>query len=205
MFVQRNGVPLLPSVTYARRDRVVFGTAARLNPHKRLELLLSALRLALPRLPACELVIAGDAEPGGENYAEELRATARDLPVRWLGEVTDVPAWLGGLDVFVMISEPAGCPNASLEALSAGLPVVITDHGGAAEQVVDRVTGRLLGREDVPALADALVELAADPALREQWGRAGRQRIATEFSLTRMADGYERLLGLKCGAPPRTA
>lgn len=205
VFVQRNGVPLLPSVTYARRDRVVFGTAARLNPHKRLELLLSALRLALPRLPACELVIAGAVEPGGENYADELQAAARDLPVRWLGDVTDVPAWLGELDVFVMISEPAGCPNASLEALSVGLPVVVTDHGGAAEQVVDRVTGRLVGREDVSALAEALVELALDPALREQWGRAGRQRIATEFSLTQMADGYERLLGLKRGAPSRTA
>ena len=57
-----------------------------------------------------------------------------------------------------MISEPAGCPNASLEALAAGVPVVATDVGGASEQIVDGVTGRLVARRDAAALAEAIVE-----------------------------------------------
>ena len=137
--------------------------------------------------------MAGEAEPGSEAHAEVLRQSARDLPVRFVGEVTDVPSFLATLDIFVMISEPAGCPNASLEAMSAGLPVIATDHGGASEQVVDQVTGRLVAREDITGLAQAMKELAHDDNRRRQWGAAGRQRVDAEFSLARMADNYERL------------
>ena len=197
--VQPNGVPLL-SVTRQPVPAVVrFGTAARLHPHKRLELLLTAFRAARSRMPPGELVIAGAAESDGDAYAAELRASTRDLPVVWLGEVAAVTHWLGRLDVFVVIAEPAGCPNASLEAMSAGLPVIATDHGGMAEQVVDRVTGRLVGREDVAGLADAMVEMALHPERRAAWGEAGRARIESEFSLRQMADGYERILGLSVG------
>lgn len=194
--VIRNGVPLLPMVRNTRRDKLVFGTAARLHPHKRLDLLLAAFRLAYPNLPPCELVIAGETESDTESHLSELRALAKDLPIRFLGGVLDVPRFLSSLDVFVMISEPAGCPNASLEAMSAGLPVLATDHGGAKEQVIDQVTGRLVGREDVSALARAMVQAAGAPELRAQWGRAGRERIESEFSVQRMVDAYERVLGL---------
>ena len=60
---------------------------------------------------------------------------AAGLPVKLLGELDDPRPFYRDLDLFVMISEPAGCPNASLEAMAAGLPVVATDVGGAAEQV----------------------------------------------------------------------
>jgi glycosyltransferase involved in cell wall biosynthesis len=92
-----------------------------------------------------------------------------------------------------MIAEPAGCPNASLEAMGAGLPVVSTDVGGAGEQVVDGVTGRLVPRGDDGALADALVELASDDALRRRLGEAGRARAEERFSLRRMVDDYRRV------------
>lgn len=193
--VIRNGVPLFPAKVHATRERIVFGTTARLHPHKRLDLLLAAFRQALPHLPATELLVAGEAEVGGEAHAETLRQSAHDLPVRFVGEVTDVPSFLATLDIFVMISEPAGCPNASLEAMSAGLPVIATDHGGASEQVVDQVTGRLVAREDIAGLALAMEELAHDDNRRRQWGAAGRQRVDAEFSLARMADNYERLAG----------
>lgn len=199
--VIRNGVPLLPAKVHAARERIVLGTTARLHAHKRLDLLLAAFRRALPHLPATELLVAGEAEPGGEAHAEALRQSARDLPVRFVGEVTDVPSFLATLDVFVMISEPAGCPNASLEAMSAGLPVIATDHGGASEQVLDQVTGRLVAREDIAGLAHAMEELAHDDNRRRQWGAAGRQRVHDEFSLARMADNYERLVRVVETAP----
>ena len=101
--------------------------------------------------------------------------------------------FLAGLDLFAMISEPAGCPNASLEAMAAGLPVVATDFGGAAEQVIDGVTGRLVPPRDAAALAAALTDLAADPNRRRECGAAGRARAEALFDLRRMVADYRRV------------
>jgi glycosyltransferase involved in cell wall biosynthesis len=190
-----NGVPILDGRP-ARRDRsgpVILGTAARLSPQKNLEALLAALRRAAPRMPPHLLRIAGTAERGGEAYAAGLRAQAEGLAVEWAGELEGTEGFLAGLDAFVMISEPAGCPNASLEAMAAALPVVATDVGGASEQVVDGVTGRLVPRRDEEALAAAIVEVASDAVLRRRMGEAGRARVEARFSLARMVADYRRV------------
>jgi glycosyltransferase involved in cell wall biosynthesis len=93
-----------------------------------------------------------------------------------------------------MISEPGGCPNASLEAMAAGLPIVATDHGGAAEQVIHGVNGFLIVRGDSEAFADSLVMLANDAPMRARMGAASRERAASVFSLERMLDSYSSLL-----------
>ena len=194
--VIRNGVPL-PSVAPRRTGgALVIGTAARLSPDKRLNELLAAVRLAHPRLPRYRLRIAGGVERGQDAHAAELRRLARGLPVEWCGELKDTSAFLAGLDIFAMISEPAGCPNASLEAMAAGLPVVATDHGGAGEQVLDGITGRLVPRGDASAFAAALLALAGDAELRARFGGAGSERIRAEFSIERMIDEYAALCGV---------
>jgi glycosyltransferase involved in cell wall biosynthesis len=172
---------------------VIFGTAARISPDKRLEDLLAAFQIAHASLPAYELHVAGRIENGVAAYARTLREEARGLPVSWRGELAGTAGFLEELDVFVMISEPAGCPNASLEALAAGLPVIATDVGGAREQVIDGVTGLLTPRRDAAALARALVKLAHDAEARVRFGVAGRERVGVGFSLERMADEYAAL------------
>jgi len=172
---------------------LVFGTAARINPRKRLEDLLEAFRVANGRLPTYTLKIAGGVERGCEDYAARLRAASDGLPVEWIGEMSDLRAFHRQLDAFVMVSEPAGCPNASLEAMAAGLTVIATDTGGASEQVIDGRTGRLVPSRDPQALAAALVELAAQPGLLRQMGRAGRDLIRDRFSLERMIADYRRI------------
>jgi glycosyltransferase involved in cell wall biosynthesis len=189
-----NGVPVSSRpLRQSANGHLVIGTAARISPQRRLEDLLAAVSLAHSRLPPYALQIAGAAETGAENYAEELRRAAHGLPVDWLGEVTDVARFLNGLDLFAQVSEPAGCPNASLEALAAGLPIVATDVGGAAEQIVDGVTGRLVPRRDPAALADALIQLAHDAALRERFAQSGYEHAQRHFSLDRMVADYRRV------------
>jgi glycosyltransferase involved in cell wall biosynthesis len=173
--------------------RFIFGTAARISPRKRLEDLLEAFRFANGRLPAYTLKIAGGVESGSEDYAARLRALSDGLPVEWIGEVSDLRTFHRQLDAFVMVSEPAGCPNASLEAMAAGLAVIATDAGGASEQVLDGRTGRLVPGRDPQALAAALVELAAQPGLRRQMGRTGRDLIRDRFSVERMIADYRRI------------
>jgi glycosyltransferase involved in cell wall biosynthesis len=190
-----NGVELPPLTVRPARPgpALVFGTAVRISPQKRLDELLAAFRLAVPDLPGAVLKIAGGVETGAEAHAESLRRLAAGLPVEWLGEAQDVGALHAACDVFVMISDPAGCPNASLEALAAGLPVIATDVGGAAEQVLNGVTGLLVPARDVPALARALIAIAADPGRRQAMGHAAREHIRRHFTLERMTADYGAL------------
>jgi len=188
-----NGVELPPPRQPHHHPCPVIGTAARLNPQKKLEDLLAAFRLVHEAMPEVVLRIAGGEERGFEAYAASLRASVHDLPVEWLGDVQDIAAFHAGLDVFAMISEPSGCPNASLEAMAAGLPVVATAVGGAADQVVDGITGSLTPRGDAAAMSSALLHLLRDGPLRQHFGEAARQRIRKHFSMEQMVESYRAL------------
>jgi glycosyltransferase involved in cell wall biosynthesis len=190
-----NGVPMAEGPAPARGPgaRLVIGTSARLDPRKHLDRLLRALRLVHDRLPPYVLRIAGGVERGFEGHEAELRALASGLNVEFAGELGDAGEFLRSLDLFVLVAEPAGCPNASLEAMAEGLPVVATDAGGMPEQVEDGVTGRLVGREDEGALAEALLQLAEDPPRRRSMGEAGRKRVKTRFSMAAMIECYARV------------
>ena len=194
--VIRNGVALdeTPHIIQ-RQGPLVLGTAARLSPDKRLGDLLDAIRLAAPHMPPFTLRFAGGLERGFESHAAALRAHARGLPVEWCGELPDTRDFLAGLDIFVMISEPSGCPNASLEAMAAGIPVIATDAGGAAEQIENGTNGILVRARNPTALADAIARLAHDPVCREAFARAGRERIREHFSVGRMIDSYAEVCG----------
>ena len=100
-----------------------------------------------------------------------------------------------GLQTSVFIPEQRqveGIPNAILEEMAMALPVVATRHGGIPEAVHHERTGLLVEEHDSAGLARALARLAADPALRERLGRAGRALVATEFNIERQC---ERLAG----------
>lgn len=183
-----------PDASCARGDRVVIGTLARLGVDKKLEQLVDAVAHACERglFGSCELRVAGGVETRDDAYVEALRERSRGLPITWVGE-RDSATFLSELDLFAMISEPSGCPNASLEAMAAGLAVVATDVGGARDQVLHGETGLLVPRADSAALGEAMVELARDPARRAAMGRAARARALEKFDVRRMASDYARI------------
>jgi hypothetical protein len=196
-----NGVPLGPAPASraggGNTDHpLVMGTSARISPQKKLDELVDALHVARDRLPPFVLRVAGAPERGAHAHAEELRARANGLPIEWVGERTDVRAFLDELDLFLMISEPAGCPNASLEAMAAGLPIVATSVGGAADQIAHGENGLLAPPAAPSALADAIVEAASDRARLREWGRESRRRAESHFDVARMVADYKRLLDL---------
>jgi glycosyltransferase involved in cell wall biosynthesis len=201
-----NGV-VIPeqSANLEPKEKLVIGTAARISPQKRLEDLIEAFRLVQKKLPECELQIAGGVEQGSENYYDCLRRQSSGLPVQWLGEQEDVGPFLQQLDLFAMISEPAGCPNASLEAMAVGLPIVATDFGGANAQVIDQWNGLLVPNRDPEAFGQAMVKLASSLTLRKKYGWASRQRAIELFSIERMAIDYLRLMQLEPCLPVNDA
>jgi alpha-maltose-1-phosphate synthase len=104
---------------------------------------------------------------------------------------------LAEADVLAFPSTIDQAPNAVLEAMAAGLPVVAVPVAGVAEMVVDGVSGRHVPPHDVDALGRALVELVDDPELRSRWGAAGRARFEAIYDI----DGtVPRLLDVLDGA-----
>lgn len=172
----------------------VIGTLARLGVDKKIEQLIDAVKHAQQRglFDRCELRIAGAAETGDEAYEDALRARAEGLPITFVGEQAATP-FLAQLDLFAMVSEPSGCPNASIEAMAAGLAVVATDAGGARDQIVHGETGLLVPRGDAAALGEAIAELAHDQARREAFGRAAHERAKARYDVQRMARDYARI------------
>ncbi len=78
-----------------------------------------------------------------------------------------------------------GIPNVLLEAMAMEIPVVSTDISGISELVKSEENGFLVPEKNPPALAEALEKLLAQPELREQFGKTGRQRVLQQFSLER--------------------
>ena len=184
-----NGVPEVPpdqrSIgSISGPVRVV--CVARLDAQKEHVLLLEAMA-TIDKLPWV-LQLIGD---GPLTFVVQKRA--RDLGVadrvEFSGLCNDVPSRLAAADVFVLASAWEGLPLSILEAMRAGLPVVASDVGGVAESVDDGVSGFLVPRGDRAVLADRLMRLLGDGALRQKMGCAGRAMYEREFAFTVM---YQR-------------
>jgi glycosyltransferase involved in cell wall biosynthesis len=113
----------------------------------------------------------------------------------------DIPEILAASDVVALPSRfGEGCPNAVLEAMTAGKPVVAARSGGTPEVVADGETGLLFEPGDVAGLGTALGRLAADPELRRRMGEAGRARAKARHDVALWVKAYESLYFKLTGA-----
>jgi glycosyltransferase involved in cell wall biosynthesis len=108
-----------------------------------------------------------------------------------------VTPFLRSFRVFVMLSDDQGCPNASLEAMAAGVPVVANDSGGTAEQVLHGTNGFLVSPDDPREMAIALETLLRDPGMRDAFGAAARRHVERSFPMQRMIAGYLSAFGME--------
>ncbi len=173
-------------------DAPLVGSVGRFRPQKGYADLLMAMRHVREHVPTARLLLVGGGELHDDLAAKALSLGVDDI-VTFAGMRGDVPEILGTLDVFVLPSLWEGMPNAVLEAMAAGLPVVATAVGGTPEAVVDGVTGLLVCPSDPAALAEAILHLLDNPDLRQQMGQAGRKRVLQHFSVERMVEQTQNL------------
>jgi glycosyltransferase involved in cell wall biosynthesis len=105
----------------------------------------------------------------------------------FLGNRADVPDLLAATDVTVLTSQVEGLPNALVESMCLGVPVVSTDYPGVEELVTDGREGFVAPRGNAPALAERVGHLLQDEALRRQMGACGRRTVEARFGLEAMA------------------
>ncbi|HYM30280.1 MAG TPA: glycosyltransferase [Candidatus Cybelea sp.] len=216
----RNGVAVEPLADRARREEVrralgidaaafVMAIVANLIPYKGHGDLLGALGRIADALPAnWRLLCAGRDEGIGASLRHQAQHLGLAANIVWLGQRNDVPALFAASDLALLCSHEEGSPNAVLEAMAAGLPVIATTAGGSAEVVVDGSTGILVPPQAADALAGAILQLARDAPRRSAMGAAGRRRVEEVFSLRRCVDDYDSMytaLGQSLAAAARPA
>jgi glycosyltransferase involved in cell wall biosynthesis len=163
-------------------DTGVIGTVARLVQRKGIDVLLRAL-VRVRHRHRVHLLVVGDGPLG-----EELQALAQELRVEsfvsWLSFQADPIKWLRAMDVFALPSRLEGSPNAILEAMAMGLPIVSTTIGGVIDLLEEGKTGFLIPPDDPDALAVALDRLLGNASLRADFGCRARSRAVELFSLS---------------------
>jgi glycosyltransferase involved in cell wall biosynthesis len=182
----------------------VAGIVSRIKPGRGHDELVDAFRIVADRLPDARLVIVGRGE--GEE-ATRVRVAHRGLQRHVvLAGFRSGPALAAAyrtFDVKVLLGEgnDATC-RALLEGMAAGRPGVAYRFGAPAEAIVDGTTGLLVPPGDVPALADALVELLSAPARARAMGAAARERVSTLFTEAARGEAVAAFLGEILRLPP---
>jgi glycosyltransferase involved in cell wall biosynthesis len=185
----------LPPTT--RLHVTTIGNIRRVKGH---DLFIRAAALIRQHIPAASFSIVG--QPLETAYYSELQSLIADLNLfshfQLLPATTNLREHLNQAAVFILPSRSEGFSNAILEAMASALPVVATNVGGNAEAVLDQGTGFLVPPEDPAALAQAVVRLLLDPALRDRMGLAGELRARSLFStgtmMEQLAAAFRKLL-----------
>lgn len=154
---------------------------ANYRPRKGIEVLVEAFA-GLPAELDAHLLLIGNMDARRLDAA--IRRSGVESRIHRLGFRVDAPAITAACDIFVLPSvKREGLARSLIEAMAYGIAPVVTNCGGSPELVLHRECGLVVPAGDAAALAAALTELGKSPALRAEFGRAARQRIATEFRI----------------------
>ena len=170
----------------------VVGTVSRLDPIKNQAMMLRAFARFLENCPHAWLVVVGD---GPERDNLETLASQLDIShrVSFTGFINNPVNHLALMDVFLLSSHSEGTSMTLLEAMSLGIPVVVTSVGGNPEIVTEGTNGLLTPSDDERAFAMAMTGLWQDPKLRKQLGQGGYAQFQERFSRQAMVAAYQKI------------
>jgi glycosyltransferase involved in cell wall biosynthesis len=195
-----NGVDLEFQVSRSRTalglgdDVPLVGMVARLAHPKDPLTFLSACAIVGDHLPDAHFALVGDGPLRGAVEAA-ARQTRLGNRLHHLTDVTDAAPLAGSFDVFVLSSGFEGGPYAPLEAMRAGVPVVLTDAVGNRDVVEQGISGELVPVGDAAAMAAAVIRLLEDTPYRRAVLDAAGARLRERFDIKQMG---ESLVALYC-------
>ena len=192
-----SGEPHIPLNTVVTDERVVLLAVGRLSEEKRYNQVIDAFAEISSGYPQWDLVILGEGPERAslETQRDRLGLVSRiQLP----GRVGNLADWYRRASLFVMSSRFEGFPNALVEAMAHGLPVVSMDcDTGPRDIIQQHVNGRLVPQQEgVKGLTKALEEVISSPETRQKMAAAAVQ-IRQRFSMLHIAAQWDQILGLK--------
>jgi glycosyltransferase involved in cell wall biosynthesis len=175
-------------------DSFVIGAVGRLAPEKNFEILIGALAWLVSEGTDAYLLLAGDGNCRVELLCEAERLSVKDRLIL-TGNLKDVRLALALMDVFVLPSRAVETfSNAALEAMASGVPVILSDIGGASEMIENGRSGLLFTVGDSKGLTSCLYRLVGDAQIRKILGNEARKRIEEHFRFSRMLADYQKRL-----------
>lgn len=172
-----------------RNDSLLIGSLGRLTEQKDYKTFIVAAARILGSSKNCEFFIAGDG-----NLREELLQAAQQYGIEknfhFLGYRKDTVNLLKLMDIFVLSSLDEGLPMAMLEAMAAGLPIVVTRVGGIPQVVINDHNGLVVDKGNPQQLADALAGFLQSSDKRKQIGANARKTILGKYSLDKMTEKH---------------
>lgn len=175
---------------------LVIGTACRITPGARIDLLIDMMAELNRSLNGANLIVVGGVDPRHADYWQRLQEqlNARQVAnVHFVGPHPDVTPFLRRFRVFVMMPETPGCPNASLEAMALGIPVVANAAGGIGEQVLHGINGFLVNGSEPKEMSRHVRYLLVNREARRRFGEAAKITATKDFSMNLMVQRYARL------------
>jgi len=178
----------------------VFVLVARMLSDKGVVEFAQAAELVMRQYPDWRFLLAGDIDPG--NPAALSRAQLNNLQeehgVEWIGYQSDMPELMANSHVVCLPTYREGLPKTLLEASAAQRAMIATDIAGCREVITSGVNGLLVPPRTVEPLAQAMLQLGADPALRQRLARAAREKAEAVFAVEDVVDHtfrvYDELL-----------
>lgn len=167
---------------------------ARLSPIKNHARLVQLVKDLLDKSPETDFVLLlvgnGECRPAIEAKIEQLGLSDT---VRLLGEVLETDKYLAAADLFLLASDSEGISVSILEAMSTGLPVVVTDVGGNREIVNDGETGYLVPLNKLSTYPSRVGNLISNRSLRDALSLRARERVTRDFSMDVMIANYQKV------------
>jgi glycosyltransferase involved in cell wall biosynthesis len=163
-------------------NRTVIGHVGRFHRAKNHAVILKSFARLRAEMNNVHLLLVGDGD-----IRDEIERAIRELEIEdrvtLAGRRKNVPAVLGAMDVYFFPSMYEGMPNALIEAMACGLPIVASDIEEVLEVVPGEMRQQLLAPTDFEGLAGALKRLCLDPEARKELGALARRHVEQHFSL----------------------
>ncbi len=178
-------------------DAFVVGCTAMMRPVKGVDVLIQAVSSLLKELPTLHLIlIGGIKDPAIESLVQSFPDPARLHLTGYRNDATQLATLC---DVTVMASKTReGFPKSVIEAMSQGVPAIVTNVGGMPELVGHGKAGIVVPPSDVPALAEAIRALYTDRARSKELGRLGQQRIVEVFNVSTTVEKMHAVFAELC-------
>ncbi len=191
--------PALPMEFPQGRVILTVGRWSANERYKGMDTLITALPRLLTEWPELQLVAVGEGDDQGwlEQIADG-RGVLRHVHFLSGLSYAEIAACYQACEIFALPSRGEGFGLVYLEAMACGKPVIGGAHGGAPEVIEDGKTGYLVQHGDAGQLATSLETLLADPALAQQMGARGRERVERDFRFTVFSKSLKKILRDLC-------
>ena len=174
------------------QDKIIILMVARAILHKGIKEYYQAAKIITQQNPKILFLYIGGIDNG--NIAPITQDFLESNPqVHYLGEKDNIKEWIGICDIFVLPSYREGIPRTLLEAGSMAKPIITTNAVGCKEVVEEGKNGFLVSIGESEILAQKILELSCNQALREQFGKNSQEKIRKEFSVETIVESYLKL------------